>query len=217
MVNKAANKRDRRPRLTGRYGMGMVWWRVSLVVGHPPPRKAGSECESQSDSRSTSTSTSTSKSKTHARWPPAERTHSENFPLQLITNLMCAARIAVHFIDSDSDQHLEQEPRSPISDPRAPISAPVEMSVLRSTLDVCSLIRFVFACSYVTNRIWLRRVYAVCDSEYIRGSRRIPSHRRGRREAWEGISMRDYLLRSDFGLPRTSRLHDSRTGHYSNI
>lgn len=31
-------------------------------------------------------------------------THSENFPLQLITNLMCAALIAVHFIDLDSAQ-----------------------------------------------------------------------------------------------------------------
>lgn len=31
MVNKAANKRDRRPRVTSRYG--------SLAVGYPPPLK----------------------------------------------------------------------------------------------------------------------------------------------------------------------------------
>lgn len=34
---------------------------------------------------------------------------------------MCAARIAVHFIDSDSDQHLEQEPH-----PRTPLMPRME-------------------------------------------------------------------------------------------
>lgn len=109
---------------------------------------------------------------------------------------MCAARIAVHFIDSDSDQHLEQEPRSPIP-------APVEMSVLRSTLDVCSLIRFVFACSYVTDRIWLRRVYAVCDSEYIYEDLNGSHGEDGRREkalAWEIIYWDP--ISGCLGLPR---------------